>query len=239
VARRAGAAAPPRFPTGVPAAAGVLWAAGRRPWRVRPGAVMAGLLPAGRVPTTAIAEGVDALFDDGWPARALWVCAVRIDTGRLTLFGRRGSPPARVGDAVAASCAIPGYFAPVTIEGVRYVDGGAHSLTNLTEVASEGLGLVVVIAPMARSGARRPGLGALGRELNRFHLGLEARRVRRRGAAVIVFGPTAEDQVVMGANPMDPRRQEPIARQARISTLRRLERPDVRGRLLALGASAR
>ena len=33
-------------------------------------------------------------------------------------------PRRRVGEAVEASCAIPGYFAPVTIDGARYVDGG-------------------------------------------------------------------------------------------------------------------
>ena len=38
-----------------------------------------------------------------------------------------------MGQAVAASCAIPGYFAPVVVDGVRYVDGGAHSTTNLAE----------------------------------------------------------------------------------------------------------
>ena len=32
--------------------------------------------------------------------------------------------------AVEASSAIPGFFQPVLIDGVRYVDGGAHSPTN-------------------------------------------------------------------------------------------------------------
>ena len=40
-----------------------------------------------------------------------------------------------VGRAVEASCAIPGYFTPVTVEGVRYVDGGVHSTTNADLVA--------------------------------------------------------------------------------------------------------
>ncbi|HUY64368.1 MAG TPA: patatin-like phospholipase family protein [Acidimicrobiales bacterium] len=225
---------PARLPTGWPAAPAVVLAAGRRPWRVRPGAVVAGLMPPGAVPTAAIAEGVEALFPAGWPGRATWICAVRLDTGRLTVFGRTGAPPAPMGQAVAASCAIPGYFAPVPIDGARYVDGGAHSLTNLAKVRSEGLDLVVVSAPMARAGARRPGLGAVARDAMRLQLALEAGRVRRGGTPVIAFAPTPEDQRAMGRNPMDPACQAPVAEQARRSTLRRLERPDVRRRLAPL-----
>ena len=40
--------------------------------------------------------------------------------------------------AVAASCAIPAFFAPVSIDGVRYVDGGVHSPTNADLVAGLG-----------------------------------------------------------------------------------------------------
>ncbi|MHB8681500.1 MAG: patatin-like phospholipase family protein [Acidimicrobiales bacterium] len=231
VSTRDGAVGTPRFPAGPPAAPRVVLAAGRRPLRVRPGAVAAGLLPAGTVPTDQIAAGVNALFPHDWPQEPTWICAVRLESGRLTVFGRPGSPPARLGDAVAASCAIPGFFSPVTIEGARYVDGGAHSLTNLSKVASEHFDLVVVSAPMSRTGPRRPGLGSLAREMSRLQLGAEARRVRASGARVIALSPTAADQAVMGGNPMDPSRQGPIGAAARLSTLRRLERPDVRLRL--------
>lgn len=227
-----------RFPTGLPAAPGVLLAAGRSPWRVRPGAVLAGLLPAGTVDGTPIATGVDALFPGSWPARPTWICALRLADGQLTVFGRRGAPAAPLGAAVAASCAIPGFFAPVSIDGTRYVDGGAHSLTNLSRVAREHLDLVVVSAPMARAGRRRPGIGALAREASRLQLGLEARRVLVTGTPVVVFAPTPEDQAAMGRNPMDPARQEPIAGQARRSVLRRLARPEVRRRLALLEAAA-
>ena len=60
--------------------------------------------------------------------------------------------PDRLALAVAKvleSCAIPAFFAPVTIGGVRYVDGGAHSPTNADLVAGLGLDLVVVSSPMS------------------------------------------------------------------------------------------
>jgi len=228
---------PARFPAGPPAAPGVLVAAGRRPWQVRPGAMLAGLLPAGTVSTAGIAEGVDALFRDlpgDWPDQTLWICAVRLDTGRLAVFGRKGSPPAEVGEATAASCAIPAYFAPVSIGGARYVDGGAHSLTNLAEVAGCGLDLVVVSAPMSRSARRRLAEGALLREIARFQLGIEASRVRSRHTHVIAFQPTLTDQAAMGRDFMDASKQVDVMAHARASTLRRLERADVRRRLAPL-----
>ena len=52
-------------------------------------------------------------------------------TGRRVPFGRADAPPAEIGDAVAASCAIPGFYRPVTIGGKRYVDGGVWSTSNL------------------------------------------------------------------------------------------------------------
>jgi NTE family protein len=97
---------------------------------VRAGALAAAALPAGRVPTELISSGLRPLFRDGWPDPHLWVCALRLDTGRRTVFGREGAPAAAVADAVGASCAIPGFFEPVEVDGVRYVDGGAHSPTN-------------------------------------------------------------------------------------------------------------
>jgi NTE family protein len=225
-----------------PAAPGVLLAAARRPWTVRPASLMAGLLPEGTVSTSAISDGVNALLGDVWPAKPLWVCAVRLEDGKPVIFGQAGAPPARIGEAVSASCAIPAYFAPVQIDGVRYVDGGAHSLSHLLEVAREDLDLVIVIAPMSRAGHRSfAGLLAgwsagnvFVREASRAQLGLEALVVRRRGTPVVAFQPTADDQKAMGLNLMDPRRRAQVVSQARSSTLRRLARPEFRQSLSAL-----
>jgi NTE family protein len=54
-------------------------------------------------------------------------CACTIDAGngRRVVFGSRSAPPATVGPAVAASCAIPAVFAPVRIDDRLYVNGGA------------------------------------------------------------------------------------------------------------------
>ena len=59
--------------------------------------------------------------------------AVHLDVGTRVVFGgadRAAYPDATVGQAVQASCAVPGYFAPVVVGGERFVDGGVHSTTN-------------------------------------------------------------------------------------------------------------
>lgn len=73
--------------------------------------------------------------------------AVDYATGRRVAFGRAGSPPARLPDAVAASCAIPGFYRCVEINGRSYVDGGVRSTSNLDALRGEPLDLVVALNP--------------------------------------------------------------------------------------------
>ena len=218
-----------------PAAPALLARAALRPWEARVGALAAGLLPAGTVPTGLIADGLAPLFLDGWPRRPLWVCAVVLESGRRVVFGREGAPKADVGDAVAASCAIPGFFAPVEIDGVRYVDGGVHSPTNADLLRGVGLDLVVVSSPMSSAGRRlRASADTPMRQWSRLQLDREAAGLRRSRTAVIAFQPTPDDIAVMGVNAMDPRRRAAVTAQVRRSTLARLQRHDVQERLAPL-----
>jgi NTE family protein len=164
----------------------------------------------------------------------LWVCAVRVRDGALVVFGREGAPQPTVGAAVAASCAIPGFFAPVEIDGERYVDGGAHSLTNVGLLADAGLDLVIVSAPMSRTGAARYSPGGAMREVGRVQLRAELQRLQRAGTVIASFRPTAEDEQAMGLNAMDPERRAPVVRQVQQSARRRID--ELGDRLLALRA---
>jgi NTE family protein len=114
---------------------------------------------------------------------------------------------------------------------VRYVDGGAFSLTNLSLMAGLGLDLVVVSAPMAKAGRAINLAGGLAREAGRAQLDREALWVKRGGTPVVAFAPTADDQRVMGLNAMDPRRRAATARQVRASIRERLALPGFLGRL--------
>jgi NTE family protein len=195
---------------------------------------MAAALPAGRISTEVIASGLRPLFDH-WPDRALWINAVELHTSRRVTFGRDPAPVADVASAVAASCAIPSFFMPVTIDGVRYVDGGVHSPTNADLVAGLGLDLVVISSPMsvARNAVRlAPDQPA--RRLSRFALAREAARVRRGGTPVITFQPTPADLEVMGLNAMDDSRVADVTRRVRVSARDRLARTDARERTAIL-----
>lgn len=210
--------------------------AAARPWAVRPGAVAAALLPPGTVATDVITTMVGALAGDEWPEGDLRICAVRLSTGRRVVFRSGGAEPvATLGEAVAASCAIPSFFEPVRIGGARYVDGGVHSPTNLDLLAGLGLDLVIVSSPMSSAGRSvRLGVDLPVRRFSRAMLDAEAARVRLRGTPVIAFQPTAEDQRVMGLNAMDGGRRGAVALAVRESTLQRLDSRDTKARLAPL-----
>ncbi|HZB71722.1 MAG TPA: patatin-like phospholipase family protein, partial [Acidimicrobiales bacterium] len=238
----AGMTGPPPGPPGParpkafrPASVGMLRRAALTPWRFRPGLVLAGALPRGEV-DPGYAGLVGRLFPAGWPDRPLWLNAVRLRDGRRVTFGRDGDAGGDVGAAVAASCAIPGYYAPVAVAGDDYVDGGAHSPTN-ADLAAGGPGLVVVSSPMSVGrGALRPSTALVGRLTHRATLQREVAALRRQGRSVVTFQPGAEDLAVMGggANALDAGRRDRVARQARESTLRRLDAPALREALVAL-----
>lgn len=182
------------------------------PWRYPPGVLAAALLPVGSRPVDAGAARLAPLFD-GWPDRPLWITAVSLRDGRRVVLGRDSH--ASVADAVAASCAIPGYFAPVEVHGERLVDGGVHSLVNLDLVAGEGLDLVVASAPLSTTDWLARDRGNAWRVAARAQLHREVRAVAATGTRVLVVAPDAALRAVMGTDSMDPSRRPPVARAAR------------------------
>ena len=213
---------PPAGTTRRPLAAGAVLAVARQPWRARPGALLSSLAPAGRTSTESISYGVRKLHGDTWPAH-LRVCALRARDARRVVFGMEGAPTTDVGTAVAASCAIPAYFVPVRIGDQDYVDGGGHSPTNGDVVKDDAPELVVISSPMSFGpGAGRTPDAALRFAVRRY-LAREVRMLRRRGATVVVFQPTAPDIAAMGLNPMKLQRADNVVRSAATSVRARLE----------------
>ena len=229
----------PPFPRGLPLPASPQLAATALlpPWRARPIAALAGLLPAGSVPTAPIGDRIRSMFDGDWPDRPLWVCALRLRDGQRVVFGRDDVEVPDVGTAVEASCAIPGFLQPVGVCGETYVDGGAHSPSNADVVAGLGLDLVIVISTMSAPWtALRPSPNIGSRALASWVLEREVRSIRASGTPVLVLEPTAEDLTVMGTNAMDPEKRAAVAQQARSTTVQRLAHPaaaDLIARLVA------
>ena len=178
-----------------------------------PLSLVAALMPAGTVSTEAISAGLNAVFADGWPHDPMWLCAVDLRSGKRVVFGEEGAPAARVGDAVAASCAIPGYFRPVRIGGRRYIDGGVRSMVNLDLLAGLDLDLVIVSSPMSQeAGPLRLAPGAVVRQFLRAQLDRETEALSRTGVPVIAIQPDRRVRVAMGLNPMDARLRGPVSR---------------------------
>jgi NTE family protein len=129
-----------------------------------------------------------------WPDRVLRISAIDTATGELIAFDKNSG----VGlvDAVAASCAVPGVWPPVTIGGRRYMDGGVGSSVNMA--LANDCDVAVVLVPSGRS-TPSPFGGGAAEEIEVF--------------AGSTFGVFADDEslVAFAPNPLDPACREPSA----------------------------
>ncbi len=211
-----------------------LLGAARRPFGVRPGALLASLLPAGKQSSSDLQRGAGALHGTAWPERDLRICAVRVRDGRRVVFGTPGAPAVDVGTAVSASCAIPAYYQPVRIDGRDHVDGAMHSPTNADVLVGDALDLVVVLSPMTAGPRHGPRADLAFRVAVGRYLALEVHRLRRTGAQVVVLQPSATDLDAMGLNPMRSDRAADIVHATGRSVRARLDaQPELSGLLSA------
>jgi NTE family protein len=134
-----------------------------------------------------------------WPQRRFLVTAVNAHTGEFRAFGKDSG--VSIVDAIGASCAVPGVWPPVTIDGVRWIDGGMRSATNADLAA--GYAKVVVVAPIVLGGRHVP--GALR----------QAQALRDAGAEVIVISPDQQARQAIGRNVLDPARRAVSAKAGR------------------------
>jgi NTE family protein len=131
-----------------------------------------------------------------WPGLRLLIVAVDTETGEEYIMDRESG--VSLVDAVAASCAVPGIWPPVTIAGRRYMDGGVRSATN---------------ADLARGYDRILILNPLGANADCFGIGTasQAAALEREGSQVQVIAPDAASAAAIGPNPLDPATREPSA----------------------------
>ncbi len=211
-----------------------------QPWKFRPLAASMALLAPGTRDITEQLDALSAIEDRPWPEQDLWLCAVRRRDGRRVVFGRPGAPEAPLNLAVAASCAVPGYFSPVRIGERSYVDGGAHSPTNAAILRDRPLDLVVVVSPMSGPTGSLTDFYAG----SRWHSGrLAAREVealRRQGTPVVVFRPGKAEQEAMGNDFMARDRVHEIVQQSFFGVgVRSAARPEMRKTLATVLGSER
>jgi NTE family protein len=176
-------------------------------------------------------EQIRRVVPEGWsPHPNLWIVACDYATGKRVVFGREDAPPADLADAVAASCAIPGFYHPVSVDGHRYVDGGIRSASNLTVLRGLDLDLVICLNPTSSLHpirALNPS-AALRLLMNRDsgrRLGSEAKRLRDEGTEVILIQPLRDDLAVMGNNLMSTRRRNEVIAMAQRTVAAQLREP--------------
>jgi NTE family protein len=130
-----------------------------------------------------------------WPERSLLITSVDAETGELRVFDRDSGVP--LPEAVAASCAVPLVWPPITIGGRRYMDGGVRSATN-ADLAT-GCDRVVVLAPITYALRRSTRI---------------ASQLASLGAAVrsVVVSPDAQARKAIGGNVLDPAHRVASAR---------------------------
>jgi len=138
------------------------------------------------------------LPEHDWPERVLRISAIDTATGELVTLDRNSG--VNLVDAVAASCAVPGVWPPVTIGGSRYMDGGVGSTVNLDLAAD--CDVVVALLPQGRTSPSPFGTGAV-EEVDSFP-----------GSVYAVFADD-ESLAAFGANPLDPACREPSAKAGR------------------------
>ncbi|MCX5088750.1 patatin-like phospholipase family protein [Streptomyces sp. NPDC059837] len=140
------------------------------------------------------------LVSPEWPDRPLRIPAVDTATGELRVFDKDSG--VELVDAMAASCAVPGAWPPVALDGRRWMDGGTHSPANAHLAA--GYGQVVVLAPVGTGGGPLVSAADQGRKL------------AEAGARVAVVTPDATAKQAFGRNPLDPAVREAAARAGRV-----------------------
>lgn len=209
-----------------PASPRLLATLARRPWTLTAPRLATALLPAGSRSTDFVSDEVTRVSGERWPQEPMWLVAVDLEAGERVVFGRPGAPPATRGEAIAASCAIPSFFAPVEIDGRRYVDGGIHSPTNADLLAGQDLDLVIVSSPMSGArGAGRHAVDRAARAISGRRLRGEVGCLRADGTPVLCFQPSGEVVQAMGTHGMDPACRKEVAQTTREQALELLTRP--------------
>lgn len=141
----------------------------------------------------------DRLPSHEWPqALSLLIPSVEAETGEAIIFTKESG--VSLVEAVAASCAVPLVWPPISLNGHHYIDGGVRSTANVD--LATGCDRIVVIAPIA--GALRRADSPAG-QIAAMHTGVQS----------IIISPNAAARTAIGNNVLDPARRGASAQAGR------------------------
>lgn len=145
------------------------------------------------------------LPDHRWPERDLRITAVDAGSGDPVAF--TAADGVGLVDAVAASCAVPGVWPPVTIGSRRYIDGGVRSIVGVDVVDEPSpAGSVLVVAPLDPPG---------GGPIESVAAEVERRRAAHPHAEVMAVVADAGSRAAFGSDVLDPLSMPPSAEAGR------------------------
>lgn len=154
------------------------------------------------VPESERRKVVEArLPSHAWPNHDLRIVVIDAESGETHVFDRNSGVD--LVDAVAASCAVPGIWPPVTIHGRRYIDGGVRSAENAD--LARGYARIVILSPM---GTTLPRIGGFG-------LNEQIEILQQAGGKTYLITPDAKSRRAIGLNPLSPETRHPAAKAGR------------------------
>nr|WP_156698983.1 patatin-like phospholipase family protein [Streptomyces sp. Z38] len=157
-------------------------------------------------PESDVLDTVGRLLGEArdWPDRELRVTAVDARTGEVEAFDARSG--VKLLEAVAASCAVPVVWPPVTVAGRRWMDGGSRSTANLQ--LAHGSRRVLAIVPIPLAVGPHPSAAD------------QAARLTEDGARVTLLSPDEDARRAMGRTMADTARGPAAARAGYEQALR-------------------
>ena len=133
-----------------------------------------------------------------WPDIQINILAIHSVSGKLANFTKDSNVD--FVDAVAASCAVPGVWPSVKINGEYYYDGAIRSAENAD--LAMGAKNVFIISPS----------GLNGLPLFKSHLKADIERLEKNGSNVTLISPDAHSKQQMGKNALDNTKREVSAK---------------------------
>jgi len=174
-------------------------------------------------------------YPEAWPERRICAVASDVDSGRRVMLEAdpsKGTPRATLRRALQASCAIPGLYPPVRVDGARLVDGGIRSASNLDLAARLPSRAVLAISAITFDPADPPsGPGRLLRMWPNRTVLREVAYLRRLGHEVLLLRPGRVALELAGTTLFSGRITSDIVEAAYEGARQRLAMPDMQGHL--------
>jgi len=156
-------------------------------------------------------------------AGRLTLVATDVDQGRAVAFGSPGWDHVPISRAVQATCALPGLFPPVEIDGRFFVDGALTKTLHASVALDAGVDLVLCLNPLvpfALPGTAAGGLPSLlGQAIrtmihSRLALGMRHYARAYPETDIVLLEPEAGDAVLQQAHPFGYAQRRALAEHA-------------------------